>query len=102
MSLWDVLIDAGLMGLLLLVGQFLRAKVKLFQNLLMPASLIGGFIGLILGPGVLNILPFSDQLSGYAGILIAVVFACTPIGDEPMSKEDIKGVGGFFYQIQVY
>lgn len=98
MSLWDVLIDAGLMGLLLLVGQFLRAKVKLFQNLLMPASLIGGFIGLILGPGVLNILPFSDQLSGYAGILIAVVFACTPIGDEPMSKEDIKGVGGFFYQ----
>lgn len=98
MSLWDVLIDAGLMGLLLLVGQFLRAKVKLFQNLLMPASLIGGFIGLILGPGVLNILPFSDQLSGYAGILIAVVFACTPIGDESMSKEDIKGVGGFFYQ----
>lgn len=97
-SLWDLLQDAALLGLLMVIGQFLRAKVKIFQSLLMPASLIGGFIGLALGPSGFNILPFSDQLSKYSGVLIAIVFACTPIGDDSFTKEDLKGVGGFFYQ----
>lgn len=98
MTLWDVVTDVALLGALMLIGQFLRAKVKLFQSLLLPASLIGGFIGLALGPSGMNVLPFSKSLSGYAGILIAVVFGCTPIGDKPLSKKELKGVGGFFYQ----
>lgn len=97
-SLWDLLQDGALLGLLMVLGQFLRAKVKIFQSLLMPASLIGGFIGLALGPSGFNILPFSDQLSKYSGVLIAIVFACTPIGDDSFKKEDLKGIGGFFYQ----
>lgn len=57
----------------------------------MPASLIGGFIGLILGPSYFNIIPFSNQLSGYAGILIAIIFACMPIGDnQKISRKDLK------------
>ena len=91
MSLWDIVTDAGLLGALLLIGQFLRAKVKFFQSILMPASLIGGFIGLALGPSGFHILPFSAQLTKYAGVLISVVFAATPIGDKPISKKDIKG-----------
>lgn len=98
LSLWDVVTDLAILGALMLVGQFLRAKVKIFQKSLLPASLIGGFIGLLLGPSVLDILPFSDQLSAYAGILIAVVFAATPIGDERITKDELKSVGGFFYQ----
>ncbi|MET3617184.1 ESS family glutamate:Na+ symporter [Peptoniphilus olsenii] len=97
-TLWDLLKDTALLGFLMIIGQFLRAKVKVFQSLLMPASLIGGFIGLALGPSGFGILPFSNQLSSYAGVLIAIVFACTPIGDKSLTKEDIKGVGGFFYQ----
>lgn len=97
-TLWDIVQDIAILGILMIVGQFLRAKLKIFQDLLMPASLIGGFIGLILGPSGFKLLPFSSQLSSYAGILIAIVFACTPIGDEPITKEEMKGVGGFFYQ----
>lgn len=97
-NLWSLLSDIAILGALLLIGQFLRAKLKVFQKLLMPASLIGGLIGLILGPNVLNILPFSSQLSAYAGVLIAVIFAATPIGDKPITKASMKGVGGFFYQ----
>lgn len=97
-NLWSVLTDIALLGALMMIGQLLRAKVKIFQSLLMPASLIGGFIGLIFGPSVLNILPFSNQLSSYSGVLIAIVFACMPIGDKPITKEETKGVGGFFYQ----
>ena len=62
-TLWDLLQDTAILGMLMLLGQFLRAKVKIFQSLLMPASLIGGFIGLALGPSGFNILPFSSQLS---------------------------------------
>ena len=97
-NLWNLLTDSALLGALMLVGQLLRAKVKVFQKLLMPASLIGGFIGLALGPSGLNILPFSSQLGSYSSVLIAVIFACTPIGDKSITKEDMKGVGGFFYQ----
>ena len=35
----------GWIGLFLLIGTIIRAKVKLFQTLLFPASLIGGIIG---------------------------------------------------------
>ena len=37
----------GWIGLFLLVGTVIRAKVKFFQKLLFPASLIGGIIGFI-------------------------------------------------------
>lgn len=97
-TLWDLLKDTAILGFLMVLGQLLRAKIKLFQSLLMPASLIGGFIGLILGPSGYAVLPFSNQLSSYAGVLIAIVFACTPIGDKSLTKEDLKGIGGFFYQ----
>lgn len=97
-NLWTLLSDTAILGGLLLIGQILRAKVKIFQSLLLPASLIGGFIGLILGPNGFKILPFSGQLSAYSAVLIAMVFAATPIGDEPMSKNSIRGIGGFFYQ----
>ena len=36
---------------LLLAGMFLRAKVPLFRKFLVPASVIGGFLGLLLGEG---------------------------------------------------
>ena len=45
----DVLLKTmALVGTLLLIGTFLRAKVSLFQNLFLPDCVIGGIIGLIL------------------------------------------------------
>ena len=42
MSFWDVVLDFGLMSGLILLGQLLRAKVKVFQELFIPASLLAG------------------------------------------------------------
>lgn len=70
-------------SLLLLIGCFLRAKLRLFQNLYLPACVIGGFIGLILGPNVLGIIPFSqnvmDVASALPGVLIVPVLAAVPM-----------------------
>ncbi|MDO4977840.1 MAG: sodium/glutamate symporter [Eubacteriales bacterium] len=73
----------GILSGLLMLGTFLRAKVPVFQNLYLPASVIGGFIGLILGPNVLNLLPFSADIMDFAAslpsVLITPVFAAIPM-----------------------
>lgn len=84
---WSLVVDVGLGGLLL-VGTLVRRWVGLAQRLMLPASVIAGFLGLLLGPNVLDLLPFSDELSTYASVLIAVIFACIALGDE-------IGFGGF-------
>lgn len=97
MTLWTVFTDVCLMGVLLLAGQILRAKINIFQKLLIPPALIAGFIGLILGPRGYGILPISKHIGTYAAVLIVVVFAAMPIGDRP-TKEQLSGqaIGGFF------
>lgn len=53
-----VLYDLGYLSFLLLLGVFLRKKVKFLQNIYIPASLLGGFCGLILGPQILGSVCF--------------------------------------------
>ena len=72
-------------GILLMVGTFLRAKVKFLQTLLFPASLIGGIIGFalinlgmvgmpsssgwkVLTPKVFSLLTFHLFAFGFVGI----------------------------------
>ncbi len=100
MTLWTVLIDVGLMSGLLLIGQLMRAKVKIFQKLLIPPALIAGFLALLLGPNGLGYLPFSESLGTYASVLIVLIFAAMPIGDKP-GKEALSGpaIGGMFFNI---
>lgn len=67
----------SVLSVLLLVGTILRAKVRIFQNLYLPACVIGGFLGLILGPNLLNIIPIPEDIMGMASGLPSVLF--TPI-----------------------
>lgn len=104
---WTILIDAGLMGLLLIVGAALRALIKPIQSLMIPASVLAGILGLIFGPQVLGWLPFSDHLSTYASVLIAVVFAAVAMTDDFDVRKLNRNVGGFaahgvlMYSLQV-
>src|SRR5690625_7339168 len=79
---WTNLVDAGLIGILLIIGAGLRAVIKPIQNMMIPASVLAGGLGLLLGPQVLGWLPFSDQLSTYSSVLIAVVFAAVAMTDD--------------------
>lgn len=82
--LTDLLKSMGFLGAFLLIGTFLRAKIPLFQKTFMPASVIGGFLLLILGPSCLHLLPIpEDWLSIYSimpGVLIVPVVASVPLG----------------------
>lgn len=76
---WTLVVDAGIVSGLLLLGKLARAKLPFLQRLFIPPSLLAGFAGLIFGPGLLGWLPLSDQMGSYAGILIALVFSCLPL-----------------------
>src|SRR5690625_4002740 len=104
---WTNLVDAGLIGILLIIGAGLRAVIKPIQNMMIPASVLAGGLGLLLGPQVLGWLPFSDQLSTYSSVLIAVVFAAVAMTDDFDIRKLNRNVAGFaahgvlMYSLQV-
>ena len=72
---YTLLTDIGWISLLLIVGNVLRNRLRVLQALLLPAPITAGLIGLILGPEVLGLINWSDQVGTYTTLLIAVVFA---------------------------
>lgn len=101
-AIWQVMIDAAVMGTLLLIGELMRAKIGLFQKALVPPAVIAGILALIFGPKspaeALRLLPLSNSFGTYASVLIVVVFAATPIGDRPQkgAMSGSKMMGMFF------
>ena len=104
------MIDTALLGALLLVGIFLRSRIKVLQKIFLPASLIAGFLGLCMGPQALGLIP-PQTVASWAtlpGRLISVVFACMFLGVRVPSPRTIwKEAGpqicfGFFAGIGQY
>ncbi|MDU4962356.1 MAG: sodium/glutamate symporter [Sporomusaceae bacterium] len=109
MDLTAVLRDFAAISVLLAAGYFLRKSVKLFQTYFIPASLIGGVLGLLLGPQVLGLhtsfsLVYSDSISQWATILLAVVFAAAFLGEQMgrLSKPALSAtlLAGTSHQLQ--
>lgn len=89
----------SLLSVLLLVGTFLRAKIKLFQGLYLPASVIGGFIGMIISPEILgrfsNYSISEEWIKTYSllpGILSVPIFAAIPLGMFLNENKNIKSM----------
>ncbi|MBP5390606.1 MAG: sodium:glutamate symporter [Bacteroidales bacterium] len=99
---WAFLVDMGFIFALILVGKVIRVKVKLVQKLFIPPSLIAGLLGLALGPYGLGWIPFSGNLSSYAAVLIALVFATLPFSAQKASvKEVVTRVGPMWVYAQL-
>lgn len=69
------LMDFAYMSILLIIAQFMRARIKFLQNFFIPSSLLAGLFGLALGPQFLNIIPWSGKIGSYAYMLVCVLFA---------------------------
>ena len=91
---WVLFSDLGIIFGLLLIGKFIRVKVKLVQKLFIPPSLIAGLLGLALGPNGLGWLPLSQSVGTYAAVLIAVVFGALPLSSPKFKMKAVaKRVG---------
>ena len=84
----------AILSTLLLIGIALRAKVSWLQKLYIPASVIGGTIGLIAGPEVLGILPISEEVFSVAtdlpAKLFGIVIAGLPMCAAKLNKGALK------------
>lgn len=61
-SNWILVIDICLLSAFLGLGTLLKRKVPLFKKFLIPNAIIAGFIGMIVGPQVLNFVPNGSLL----------------------------------------
>ena len=89
----ELIQDFAWTGILLLIGYFLRSKVRLFQKLFIPASVLGGLVGLLLSKQVLGrFCPFSIDLTPNIGslatVFLAIVFTTQFLGTK-LSKNMI-------------
>jgi ESS family glutamate:Na+ symporter len=87
MVLSQVLIDLAIISLFLVLGTIVRQKITAFQRYVIPASVLGGLIGLVVGKNVLGLLPISDNYAQFGIIGIDIVFACLFLGRK------IPGIG---------
>lgn len=94
-----MLIDICIISGLLVLAHLLRAAVPPLSRFLIPSSMVAGLIGLALGPGGYDLLPFSRGDDGqallgtYPGILITLLFATLLMGHRPtqLTRETWQG-----------
>ena len=86
-SLDTLLVSFAILGILLVAGTILRLYVPFIKKFFLPASLIAGIIGLLLGPSVLNVIPQNivNCWSSLSGKLIVLVFAPMLMGKREAS-----------------
>lgn len=72
--------DLLILAVFILVGFFIREKIKPLQKLFLPSSLIGGIIILILGPQVLGYVSVPESFSSMSNVLIDIVMASLVLG----------------------
>ncbi len=99
------------LGVFLLLGNWVRRKVPLFRRLFLPSSIIAGFLALLLGPEGLGRLMRLFESVGYfdfgvftedivevwrtlPSLLINVIFASLFIGKAVPKMKDIWSVSG--------
>ncbi len=91
MSYYDTFFGFNIMaivGLMLVIGVVLRAKIKLLQNFLIPASIIGGAIGFILIN--LKVIPFeSKAFVNFAMHAFAISFMSLCLTNKPDDAPEI-------------
>lgn len=75
-------VHVSMLGILLLVATWLRLKIPLLKQYHIPAALIAGVIGLILGPYFIGVISseVTATWSNLAGRLIVIVFAPMMMG----------------------
>jgi glutamate:Na+ symporter, ESS family len=89
---WEYVKNFIFLSLFLLVAVIIKARVKFLQRYLVPTAIIGGFIGLVLGPQVAKLINFSsDTLGVLIYHLMAIGFIALALKDRQKRAEDEKG-----------
>ena len=100
-TLGNLLYYVAIIGVLLVICTIIRLKVSFLRKAFIPASLLAGILGMILGPHILGVIP-ADMMSSIGAIpshMITVVFACMMLGVKKtedastMMHDTVSGLG---------
>ena len=92
----DIVLSFSALCILLVVGKLLRVEIRLFQKLYLPASVIGGLLGLVLVQTIGGSLP-AATMAGWnqlPGFLINIVFSALFLGVFIPPIRRIWGIAG--------
>lgn len=87
MTLASLYQDIMIMSLLLMAGFVIRSYCKPLQKLFLPASVIAGVIGLLLGQQALGVITIPESFSEFNGIMMRIVMTCVVLGISVTAKE---------------
>lgn len=93
MNNWLTMVDFMWVSLFLVLATMIKSRIRFFQNFIVPTAIIAGFIGLILGPEVLNIARFDlDRLGNMVYHLMAIGFIALSLKEreKTQSKEALN------------
>ena len=78
----NIVLSFSALCILLVVGKILRVEIRLFQKLYLPASVIGGLLGLVLVQTISGYLPEATTAgwNRLPGFLINIVFSALFLG----------------------
>lgn len=100
-TLSNLVLYVSIIGLLLVAATLIRLKVPFLRKAFVPASLLAGLIGLLLGPYALKLIPgdMMNSISTLPGQMINIVFACMLLGvkkqesSKVMLRDAVAGLG---------
>ena len=94
---WELILDIAFLSLLLGVAAILKRVLKPMSKLLIPNSVIAGFLGLLFGPSVLKLIPFSfDRLGNLVYHLMAIGFIAIALKKRTSKSTKSSVNTGFF------
>lgn len=92
-----MLTDLAIAGSLLIIAKILRVHIPLLQRMYIPSAVLAGIIGLVFGPAVMGILPWTDTFTANAGILTAALFSALGLAtDLPSPKMVAQRAGSLW------
>lgn len=59
---WNVVVNIILIFVMMFVAKLIKEKLGIFKSIIIPTSLLAGFIGLALGPEVIGVIQFDTVL----------------------------------------
>ena len=95
---FELVLALAVMGVCLWLGAFFRAKIGFFRRFMVPASLIGGIIGMIFfNAGLLPVGPEIFQAIAYHLFIVSFIAigltSAEKVGDKNMAKQVAQGAG---------
>lgn len=87
MTLASLYQDIMVLCLLLMAGFVIRSFCKPLQRLFLPASVVAGIIGLVLGPQVLGVVTIPESFPSFNSIMMRIIMTCVVLGISVTAKE---------------